>query len=149
MRAAAQAVVAQQLRNDVLRRRKMLSARPSAKVQFGKDRGVVWRFRLLLLREHAMSMGQDAVGTIYTDAASLRCWGAVPGDWFIQGEWPQTEMREGATGKSYGFSKRPWSRGANTSREDWRWPKWATVLQSRMLIMARARYRALLVWRAV
>ena len=40
-RSSAQAKVAEQPRNDMLRRRKMLSARPTKKLQFGKGGAVV------------------------------------------------------------------------------------------------------------
>ena len=40
-------------------------------------------------------MGPDAVGAIYTDASSLRGWGAAFGDSFFQGKWSELDMRGG------------------------------------------------------
>ena len=79
-RSSAEARVPEQLSNDMLRRRKMLSARPTKKLQFGKDGGIVWRPRLLSLHKQAVLMGSDAVAAIYTDASSLRGLGAAFGD---------------------------------------------------------------------
>ena len=62
----------EQLRNDMLRRRKMLSARPTKKLEFGKDGGFVWRPRLPSLHKQAVHMGSDAVAAIYADASILR-----------------------------------------------------------------------------
>ena len=94
-RANAQAVVAEQLRNDMLLRREMVSARPSKKLQFGGGGGFVWRPRLPSLRKQASFKSPDAVSTVYTDASCLNCSGAVPGDRFNQSKWPKMGLREG------------------------------------------------------
>ena len=75
------------LRNDMLR--------PTEKLQFGKDGGVVRRPRLPFLHKQAVHMGSDAVAAIYTDASSLRGWGAAFGDLYIQGNWSKLDRSEG------------------------------------------------------
>ena len=83
------------LRNDMLRRRKMLPARPTEKLEFGKDGGFVWRPRLPSLYKQAVRMGSDAAAAIYTDASSLLGWGAAFGDLYVQGRWAKLDRREG------------------------------------------------------
>ena len=101
-RATSQASVTEQFRNEVAWRRKMLSSCLSRQLRFGKNGGFVWRPRLPLLREHALSMGQDAVGDRTrasslrgTHASSLRGRGVALGDRFIQSACPKLWMREG------------------------------------------------------
>ena len=55
----------------------MLWPRPPKKLQFGKSGGFVWPLRLPLLREHALSMGQEAVGAVYKNAPTFRGRGAT------------------------------------------------------------------------
>ena len=83
------------LRNDMLRRRKMLSARPSKKLEFGKDGGSVWRPRLPPLYKQAVRMGSEAAAAIYTEASSLLGWAAAFGDLYVQGRWAKLDRREG------------------------------------------------------
>ena len=82
-----QAAVAEQLRNGMLCRRKMLSSRLMEKLQFRETGGFARRPRLPNLRDSALSMGGSAVATVYTDASSNRVWGATMGDHLIQGKW--------------------------------------------------------------
>ena len=94
-RSSAQAKVTEQLRNDMLRRRRMLAARPTRELQFGKGGGFVWRPRPPSLRKQAVHMGSDAVAAIYADASSLRGSGAAFRDLYIQGNWSKLDRSEG------------------------------------------------------
>ena len=64
----------------------MLSARPTEKLQFGREGGFVWRPRLPSLHKQAVLTGFDAVAAIYADTSRLRGWGAAFGDMYIQGK---------------------------------------------------------------
>ena len=105
-RAEPQAVVSEVLRNDMLRRRQMLSARSAKKLHYSKEGGFVWHPRPPQLRESALSIGQDAVCAVHTDASGLRGSGFAFGDAYIQGEWSKTEMCEGINGKELWVLKR-------------------------------------------
>ena len=83
------------LRNDMLRRRKMLSARPTKKLELGKGGGFIWRPRPPSFCKQAVRMGSDAAAASYTDASSLLGWGAALGDLYVQGRWAKLDKREG------------------------------------------------------
>ena len=80
-KASAVAAITEDLRNDMAWRWEMPSTRPAK--------------RLPNLRDLATSMGESSVVAVYTDESSIRGWGAVLGDHFIQGMWSKLECREG------------------------------------------------------
>ena len=98
-RASALAAISEGLRNDMVWWRKMLSTRPAKRLQFGDSGGFVWRPRLPILRQLAMSPGESPVVAVYTGAPSLQGWGAALGDHYIQGKWSKLERREGINWK--------------------------------------------------
>ena len=69
-RAAPDAVISEDLRNDMAWWWEMLRARPVKRLQFGGRGGFAWRPRLPNLRELALSSGECAVAAVYTDASS-------------------------------------------------------------------------------
>ena len=87
-RAAADAAISEDLRNDMAWWWEMLRARPVKRLQFGGRGGFAWRPRLPNLRELALSSGECAVAAVYTDASSLHGWGASLGGHYIRGQWP-------------------------------------------------------------
>ena len=91
--------MAEQLRNDMLWRRKMLSPRPLEKLQFCETGGFARNLRLPNLPDLALSMGDRSVATVNTDASSMRGLGATRGDRLIQGEWLKLGQREGINWK--------------------------------------------------
>ena len=86
---SAEAAVSERQRYDMLWRRKMISPQPMKKLQFSDTGGFAWRPRQPNLRDLALSMGEDAVATVYADAPGKRGWGATLGDRFIQGKRPR------------------------------------------------------------
>lgn len=115
-RSSAQAKVTEQLRNDMLRRRKMLPARPTRRLQFGKDGGFVWRPRLPSLRRQAVHLGSDAVAAIYADASSCDVGGQPAAIFTSRANSPNWTGVRGSTGKSCGPPRPLWSPGAIASR---------------------------------
>ena len=133
--APAQAAATEQLRNDMLWRRKILSPRAMKKSQFRETGGLARRPRLPNLRDLALSMGGSSVATVYTDASSIQGWGATLGDRFVQGKWYQLE-------RVAGRSKKRVRRGGNFRPANWSWRDWATAQPYRMRTTARVASRA-------
>ena len=81
------AAVAEELRNDMAWRYRMLTSRTVKKLQFCDLGGFARHPRLPNLRDLASSMGDDFVATIYPDASSTVGRNATMGDHSIQGKW--------------------------------------------------------------
>ena len=98
-RASAHAAATEELRNEMLWRRRTPSPRPMKKLQFCETGGFARHPRLSNLRDLALSVGDSAVAAVYAEASSIRGWGATPGDRFIQGKWSRLGRREGVNWK--------------------------------------------------
>ena len=98
-RVSASAVIFEDLRNDMLRQWEMLKTRTVKRLHFDGAGGFAWHPRLPDIRERALSAGESAVATVYTDASSLHGRGAAYGNHFIQGRWSELERREGINWK--------------------------------------------------
>ena len=94
-RADSQVAVAEELRNDLLWRRRALELRTTESLQFAYQGGFARHPRPHGLRDKALSAGPDAAGAIYTDAAGSQDWGASLGDLYTQGMWSEVALQGG------------------------------------------------------
>ena len=98
------AAVAEELRNGMVWRDRMIVSRPVKKLQLRELGGFAWRPRSPNLRDLALSMGGGFAATIYPDLSSTRGWNATTGDRSSQGKWFSLG-RQGTIWKTAGAPK--------------------------------------------
>ena len=113
----------EELRNDVLWRRKTLGSRPAKSLRFADHGGFARLPRFRDLRDKVLSMGPEVARAVFTDAVGSRGRGASLGDSYIQGSGPKVAMREGINWKDLWALKEALS-------------KWRTQVR-RKLVLAR------------
>ena len=96
--------MAEELRNDMVWRDRMIVSRPVKKLLLRELGGFAWRPRSPNLRDLALSMGGGFAATIYPDLSSTRGWNATPGDRSSQGKWFSLG-RQGTIWKTAGAPK--------------------------------------------
>ena len=108
-RAESRSAATEVLREDMPWRWQMLNARSTKELRYGTVGAFSWRPRRSLLREGALSMGQDAVCAVYTDAPGSRGRGASFGDLKCPNKLAL---------------KCPWKIVGKSSVVPWSWPGW-------------------------